>query len=148
MQTALFSIINGDGDKFPEIETHLSFEPYLKYLKSRVKNENSVKKDLFKMIINKFKRAQEDHGPLSDQNLFKFEEEFSLIHASMNSPLAEEGENFWALGYPMGQKICFGTDNFYELLHHSECRTHFTIAPSRPYADSRSEERRVGKVCR
>ena len=136
MQTALFNIINKGGDEFPHIETRLSFGPYLKYLKSRSKNENSIKKDFFKKIINKLDRALEEHGPINDQNLHKFEEEFALIHGSMNSPLAEEGESFWALGYPMGQKICFGTDNFYELLHHSECRTHFTIAPSRPYADS------------
>lgn len=136
MQTALFNIINKDGDKFPQIETRLSFGPYLKYLKNRAKNENSIKKDFFKKIVNKLDRALEAHGPINDQNLFKFEEEFALIHGSMNSPLADEGGSFWALGYPMGQKICFGTDNFYELLHHNECRTQFTIAPSRPYADS------------
>ncbi|HUH46390.1 MAG TPA: hypothetical protein VLZ54_04490, partial [Arenibacter sp.] len=141
MRTALFNITNGDGDRFPEIETQLSFEPYLRYLKSRLKNENSVKKDFFKRIVNKFNRILEEHGPLDDENLFKFEEGFSLVHACMNSPLAEEGDSLWALGYPMGQKICFGTDNFYELLRHNECRTHLTMAPSRPYIDTVFSER-------
>lgn len=136
MQTALFNIINGDGDQFPQIETHLSFEPYQRYLKNRLKNENAVKQDFFNKIIHKIDQALEEHGSLNDQNLYKFAEEFSLIHASMNSPIAEEADSLWALGYPMGQKICYGTDDFYELLRHNECRTHLTIVPSRPYADA------------
>ena len=136
MQTALFNITNGDGDQFPGIEVRLSFEPYLRYLKNRAKNENSVKKDFFKKIINGINRALNDHGPLDDQNFFKFDDEFSLIHASMNPPLSEEGESLWALGYPMGQKICFGTDNFYGLLRRNECCTQLTMAPTRPYADA------------
>lgn len=136
MQTALFNIINGEGDTFPEIETHLSLEPFIKHLKSRMKTENSVKADFFKMVIDKFNRALEDHGPLNDKNFLEFEAEFSLIHASLNAPLSEEGESFWALGLPMGQKICYGTDDFYELLRHKACRTHLTIAPPRPYVDA------------
>lgn len=136
MQTALFNILEGGNkEKFPKIETFLSFEPFLKYLKGRLKNEKTIKKDFFKKIIHKFNRALEEHGPISERNLLKFHEEFALIYACLNPPLSEESESFWALGFPMGQKICFGTDNFYELLHHNECQTRLAMAPAKPYGD-------------
>lgn len=134
MQTALFSIIEGETkDRLPDIETVLSFEPFLRYLKGRIKSEKSIKKDFFQKINNKFNRALEEHGPINDRNFHKFEEEFALIYASLNSPLSEEDESFWALGFPMGRKICYGTDNFFELLRHNECQTRVATAPARPH---------------
>lgn len=131
MQTALFNIIDGgDGDQFPEIQTHLSFEPFLNYLKKRLENELSIKKDFFESIQNDINLALEKHGPLNDQNIFEFEQEFKLIHASLNPPLADEEESYWAIGFPMGQKICFSTDQFYKLLQHHKCQIQPTLASS------------------
>ena len=135
MQTGLFDIIDSEGGEFPKIEIHFSFEPYLRYLKNRWRNENSIKKDFFEKIGKEIEGALKEHGPVNERNLFKFTNELALIHASLDAPLSEENKSFWALGFPMGQKICFGTDRFYELLQHNECRTHLTIAPVRPYGD-------------
>ncbi len=134
MRKALFNIIDADGEEFPEIESHLSFEPYLRYLRKRLNKEHSLKKSFFEDILSKFNQAIERHGPLTDENFLDFEQELRLIHASLNPPLEEEEETFWALGFPMGQKICFGTDSFYDLLQHNKCQTHLSVKPLTPYS--------------
>lgn len=132
MRAGLFDIIDADREKFPEIENHLSFEPYLRYLRARLDKEHSLKKSFFEDILNKFNQAFERYGILTNENFLNFEQELRSIHATLNPPLEEE-ENFWALGYPLGQKICFGTENFYDLLQHNKCQTHLSVKSSISY---------------
>ncbi|MDH5825697.1 hypothetical protein [Sphingobacterium faecium] len=128
MQSALFDIINEDGGQFPEIETKFSFEPFLNYLKERTRNEISIKKNFFENVLHEFKLIFEVHGTVNEENIVHFEPVFRLIHASLNPPLVEEEEAYWAIGFPIGQKICFGTDKFYELQKQHVCQDQLRIS--------------------
>lgn len=130
MQTGLFNIIEGDGDEFLAMDRHLSFDPFMNYLRTRIKNEFSIKTNFFESILHEINRGLDENGPLSDQNIIQFHKELRLIYASLNPPLAEEEDGYWAIGFPMGQTICFGTDLFYELFQHQKCQIKSTIAPS------------------
>lgn len=108
--------IPDEGGAFPAIETHLSFEPFLKHLRARRQKESFIQREFFATILDAVERAVERYGPPNDQNISCFDAELKLIHAALNPPLVEPEEDFWAIGFPMGQRICFGTDKFYDLL--------------------------------
>ncbi|MBB2950346.1 GAF domain-containing protein [Sphingobacterium sp. JUb56] len=128
MQSALFTIINEEEDQFPEIETHLSFDPFLNYLKRKGENEISIKKNFLASVLKDFNQAFAKYGPLDKHNIHQFENEFRLIHASLNPVLQDDEDTYWALGFPLGQKICFGTDKFYVLLEQYRCDNQLALA--------------------
>lgn len=84
MQSALFNIISDEEDQFPIIETHLSFEPFLKYLKRRYNDELLIRRDFLTHVLHDFDSALAAHGPVNNDNIFKFEHELQLIHATLN----------------------------------------------------------------
>jgi len=127
MQSALFNIISDEEDQFPIIETHLSFEPFLKYLKRRYNDELLIRRDFLTHVLHDFDSALAAHGPVNNDNIFKFEQELQLIHATLNPLLSDYEDNYWAIGFPLGKTICYGTNKFYTLLKQYKCENQLDV---------------------
>lgn len=122
MRFGLFNIMDEENNRFPDIETSFSFNPFLNHLRKHYKSENSIKRNLIKDILEHFESQKDIQLSLNTGDILQIEEEFKWIHAALTSPLNDQ-EDFWAIGFPMGQKICYGTGIFYDLLDQNTCKT-------------------------
>lgn len=128
MQSNLFNIIDNSGEKFPEVNTELSFDLFLKHLEERIRNGNSEKKKYFEKTLETFRNSLKKHGPVSLANISEFNTELSLIYNCLIPPFADESKTLWALGLPICQSIFYGTDAFYNLLQQNKCNLNINIA--------------------
>lgn len=130
MQTTIFEIPDEDVKKLPKVENNLSLQPFLNYLKARMETETSIKREFFSNILNDFNKAIEKYGSLNPQNIFDFKDELKLVYTVLNPPLAEIDRSYWALGFPIGQRVFFGTDLLYSLLQDQTSQLYPIMTPS------------------
>lgn len=115
MQTDVRIIDESIAD-FPEGNFRLSFGSFLEYLERRVPGEKALKQAYLQKMIEELTEKSARFGPVSADNIEHFEECFELIYSFLVPSIAFEKETLWALGYPMGGTVFYGTDSFYDLL--------------------------------
>jgi hypothetical protein len=116
MQATLLNISQPDTNHTGVPEVQLSFKPFVNYLKSRIDNEDTVKKEFFSYVLQRFLDADQLRGDISMEEVIKYKEELSLVYSLLMPVIAEETNSYWALGLPVTPSVFYGTNVFYDLL--------------------------------
>jgi len=103
------------------LDIHLSVDGFITHLQQIAQDEDNIKREMFAFILNKFLDTQKVHGPLDEKNLPHYTEALFYIYSLLVPPLTDEHESLWALGYPLGRKIVYGTAGFYERMNRQFC---------------------------
>lgn len=112
-------IIDLSKDKHPllaELDLRLSIDGFIEYFEELTQKKNNSKHEMFTFILAKFLNARKTYGPLTEKNLTDYAETLFYIYNLLVPPLVDEHENLWALAYPLGKKIIYGTEAFYSRL--------------------------------
>jgi len=115
MQTTV-RIIDATARESGEGNFRLSFASFLNYLAKRLPGEKPLKQAYIQRMIEELQGKFEQYGPVSEHNIQHFEECFELIYSFLVPSIAFEKDTLWALGYPIGNTVFYGTDSFYDLL--------------------------------
>ena len=94
----------------------LSFASFLEYLEKRLPGEKPIKQAYIQKMIEELQGKLVKFGPVTEHNIRHFEECFELIYSFLVPSIAFEKDTLWALGYPIGNAVFYGTDSFYDLL--------------------------------
>ncbi|MDB5030765.1 GAF domain-containing protein [Mucilaginibacter sp.] len=95
------------------VEEHLSFKPFIKYLKNRIGVEKTIKSQFYQLVLNKFKNYPNLKTDfIEPQDAAKYVEILELVYTILSPTIDDEKTLFWALGTPAGAKIVFSTDAF------------------------------------
>ncbi len=95
----------------PTINSVISFQPFYRYLKQKIKTEQTVKAKLYQTLLEKIESYPELKKPVEPKNLSKYEDLYELIYACMTGITTEDTESLWGLGAPKPGRIFYGTDN-------------------------------------
>ncbi|MRG45134.1 GAF domain-containing protein [Chitinophaga sp. SYP-B3965] len=98
-----------------QIDTALSFKPFMTFLQKRIAEEKTVKVDFFKKILEKFEAANLP-DELTIPQLYEHTELLEYLYASMAPMFSTEEETLWALWVPVHPTIVYGTESFYTVL--------------------------------
>jgi len=112
-------IIDLSKDKHPllaELDLRLSIDEFIEHFKKLTQEKNNSKHEIFAFILAKFLNARKTYGPLTEKNLTDYGETLFYIYNLLVPPLVDEHENLWAIAYPLGKKIIYGTEAFYSRL--------------------------------
>ncbi|MDR6943476.1 GAF domain-containing protein [Mucilaginibacter pocheonensis] len=104
-----------------QVDTCLSFNPFVEHLKERVQTEKTLKSEFYKYVLNKFEQDTCIDLDMHPEDAEKYREMLELIYSILTPPILNEKEFFWALSTPVPEKIFFSTDAFFDFhsSHHS-----------------------------
>lgn len=100
-----------------QTDTRLSFKPFLDYVRVRLQDENSIKKEVLAFVLDKFNAYPELEGEVSLDQLPKYTRILDLLHVVLTSLSEDENKVCWGLCVPMTPIIFYGSNPFYDLLN-------------------------------
>lgn len=106
------------------VEEHLSFKPFIKYLKDRIEVEKTIKSQFYQLVLNKFKaypHLKTDN--IDPQDAAKYIEILELVYTILSPTIEDEKELCWAMGNPSRSKIVFSTEAFSGLVNEQKKRS-------------------------
>ncbi|GAA4799599.1 hypothetical protein GCM10023231_30480 [Olivibacter ginsenosidimutans] len=117
----LTQIIDLSKDKHPllaELDIQLSIDGFIEYFKKRTQEKDNSKHEIFEFILAKFLHVRNTFGPLNEENLTNYADDaLFYIYNLLVPPLVDEQDNLWAIAYPLGKKVIYGTEAFYQQLN-------------------------------
>jgi hypothetical protein len=116
MQATILDIYNHGNDKPEGAEIKLTFKYFIEYLQKRVAQEDTVKKDFFAYVLQKFLSVEQFRGFSTLEEIVKYKDTLTLLYSLLMPVVAEEKQALWALGVPLTPRVFFGTNAFYSLL--------------------------------
>ena len=116
MKTSVLEINTASSHYVSGISKALSFKKFINYIKKRISEETTIKKEYFEFVLAKLTADPKFLETIDLKNIGQFEEQLNLIYGVMLPPVADEKEVLWALSTPLDPKIFFGTSALYDLL--------------------------------
>ena len=98
------------------VDSHLSFGPFVEFLKDRKFHEKTMKVKFLEFVIGHFERRLQDKDQLSVEETGEYEDLLQLIYATIFPAIEDERQSLWALSVPLKPVIFYGTESFYGLL--------------------------------
>jgi hypothetical protein len=103
-----------------QVDSAISFTPFIEYLKRKVKEESTVKAALYKNALKEFEKQDLDKADLSLDNIHQYERLFEHMYACLSPTLATEDELAWGLCFPLQPVTFYGTSSMYQLLENKQ----------------------------
>jgi len=123
MHTEILNI-NKDDCFLCQVDTCLSFNPFVEHLKERIKTEKTLKSEFYRYVLNKFEHDTCIDLDMHPEDAEKYREMLELIYSILTPPILNEQEFFWALSTPVPEKIFFSTDAFYDFHSSNQSSLH------------------------
>jgi len=110
----LLKTVHMDNDLLQEgtLGEKLSLRPFLDYLKNRIHESGML---IPKLADNLLRSKIEESGDINSENLSTFTDIFELMY-HLAKGIPSDNEVKWGLGYPIPDRIFYGTDSFYDLI--------------------------------
>lgn len=98
------------------VSQSLSFKLLIDYLEDTTQNLSPPMEWVFpKFIVERIHAIEQKEGPLSETNIFAYEEILNHLYYLTDNVL-QRFARAWALGSPIGDKIYYGQEDFYALM--------------------------------
>lgn len=115
MQQKIFHILSEPGS-VKAVDAHVSFKPFVAYLETRLKNEQTLRVQFYDFVLKLFKNAPELAKPVNVRVLQKHTGLLDLLYTCLFPPLSDENQVLAAFCAPNSDTIFFSTPAFYNLM--------------------------------
>jgi hypothetical protein len=115
MKNSIVHIIK-DPEGGDLIDTHFSFQGFIRFLKERRQHEKTQRVRYFDFLIHHFEERLQGKDLLEPEEMQNYGDLMELMYTSIFPAIADERDNLWALSIPMQPAIVYGTNAFYDLL--------------------------------
>lgn len=119
MRKRIFNIVQNYAD-LPEVDSSISFGPFIKYLKRKIEEEQTVKSVLYSNALKEFKKQGVDDQVIALEDIDQHELLLEHMYACLSPALLTEDHQAWGLCAPMQPITFYGTELMYELLEHQK----------------------------
>ncbi|SEK21466.1 hypothetical protein [Parapedobacter koreensis] len=114
MQVRPFNIFD-ERQEASEPERVLSFDQFFAHLTKHCQ-DHAGRQEIFAFVLSRFHEAQQLHGPISEENISKFNKELYFVYNLLVPLLTDETDRLWGLAAPLSGNVFYGTDAFYRFL--------------------------------
>lgn len=98
------------------IQTRLSFKPFLDYVRMRLQDKDTIKKEIYLLILEKFSQYPELEGEVDVADTGKYTDLLNLLYIVLSTVVEDEKEVIWGLSVPVSPNIFYGSNALYDLL--------------------------------
>ncbi|WP_346237622.1 GAF domain-containing protein [Niabella insulamsoli] len=118
MQYKIFDLAGNHllEDQEPELNISLSFKPFLDFLRRRLNTRDTVKKEIYQVILDKFSAFPELEGEIAPQDMEQYKPLLDLMYMALTPVTAEEGSTYWGLSTPLSPIVFYGSAKFFNLI--------------------------------
>jgi hypothetical protein len=99
-----------------ELDTAISFQPFINHLRERINNEQTVKKALYEQVLATYEQYHLAQEEISLAEIDKYEPFLEQVYACLSPAMTDEKDLAWAMNIPFQPVIFYGTTLFYELM--------------------------------
>jgi hypothetical protein len=96
--------------------TALSFRPFLDYIRERMDNTGTIKKEIYQLILHKFSRYPELEDEIKVEDTGKYKELLDLLYIALSTVMEDEKKVLWGISVPVTPAIFYGSDPLYEFM--------------------------------
>jgi len=119
MKKSILNIAQSYAD-LPEINSAISFGPFIKYLHRKIEEEQTVKSAIYINALEAFQKQGIDNQVIAIENIYEHELLLEHVYACLSPSLSTESHLAWGLCFPMQPITFYGTDLMYHLLENEE----------------------------
>lgn len=94
----------------------LSFKPFLDYVRTRLEDRTAIKKEIYRMILDKFSQYPELEGEIDINDTGRYTELLNLLYIVLSTVVEDENQVIWGISVPLRNNIFYGTNALYDLL--------------------------------
>jgi hypothetical protein len=116
MQQKIINMLEVSGKELIPSDSHLSFKPFVEFLRKNLQNKDSVKNELLAFVLNKFESFENIDATISLNDLPKYKELLDLLYVVLTNVTEDEKQIYWGLSVPISPVMFYGSDFFYQLL--------------------------------
>ena len=113
MNSTIVKINEGDCTAC-EVDFSLSFRPLIKYLRDRLKTEQTLKIEFYRFLLDKIEAEEALKDKINVEDLVKYKDVLELIFSVLTPLMANEKDLYWAMSTPIPDSIFFSTDAFFD----------------------------------
>jgi len=117
MQQKLINMLGTERGSETMNDTRLSFKPFLDFVRLRLEDGHSVKKEMLAFVLDKFKLYPELEKEVPLDDLPKYKNLLDLLYVVLTSVLDDEKDVCWGMCIPMTPLVFYGSDIFYGMLN-------------------------------
>ncbi|WP_316843453.1 hypothetical protein [Pedobacter psychrodurus] len=119
MKKRILNIAQSYAD-LPEVNSAISFGPFIKYLHRKIEEEQTVKSAIYINALKAFQAQGVDEQVISIESINQYELLLEHVYACLSPSLSAENHLAWGLCFPMQPVTFYGTDLMYQLLENEE----------------------------
>lgn len=94
----------------------LSFGPFLEYIRERMDDTRTIKKEIYQLILQRFSKYPELEGTVPVGDTLKYKDLFDLLYIVLSTVVEDEKNVLWGLSVPVNPAIFYGSDPLYKLM--------------------------------
>jgi hypothetical protein len=94
----------------------LSFKPFLDYIRERLDDTQTIKKEIYQLIIHRFSKFPELEGEVKLEDVGKYKDLLDLLYIALSTVVEDEKNVVWGLSTPISPAIFYGSDSLYKLM--------------------------------
>jgi hypothetical protein len=99
-----------------DIDTALSFEPFINQLRQKIRSEQTARKVLYEQVLATYEQYHLEKEEIPVEEIYKYEALLDQIYACLAPAMTDEKDMAWAMNLPFQPVIFYGTSLFYELM--------------------------------
>lgn len=111
-----------------QVDSAISFMPFITYLKRKVQEENTVKASLYENALREFEQQILDEADIPLEDVHRYELLMEHMYACLSPTLATEDQHAWGLCFPLQPITFYGTSLMYELLENKENHDSYIVS--------------------
>lgn len=115
MKKTLLDLSGGIAEKL-QVDSAISFRPFMKHLKKRAEEEHTVKAKLYKATLELFESRNVYDLEIRMEDVHLYEELLEHMYMCLSTPMATEKDLAWGLCSPLNPVVLYGTGLLYELM--------------------------------
>lgn len=122
--------ISKDECSVCQVESCLTFNPFVEHLRERVSTEKTLKSEFYRYVLERFEQDICIDLNMRPADAERHREMLELIYSILTPPIANEKEFYWALSTPVPDKVFLSTEAFFDF-HSSQRSNLYAINESR-----------------
>lgn len=123
MQHRIIHIPEADNPEEQRPVTCLSFRPFLDYIRMRMNDKESIKREIYQLVLDKFSKYPELEGVIPIEDTGKYKELLHLLYIVLSTVMEDEKKVLWGLSMPVNPILFYGSDALYNFLFQSGKQT-------------------------
>jgi hypothetical protein len=98
----------------PVIE--LSFGPFLDYIRERMDDTKTIKKEIYQLVLQRFSKYPELEKEVQLEDTAKYKDLLDLLYIVLSTVVEDEKNVLWGLSVPVSPALFYGSDPLYALM--------------------------------